>query len=75
MANLGGGFMADYDILNYGFPPPPPSELSGPCGRGTLTSYESLMPMLVSGDSEAYLHMAKIFANYQVRTDSSCGFD
>ncbi|GAQ84856.1 hypothetical protein KFL_002090080 [Klebsormidium nitens] len=69
MANLGGGFMSDYDILNYGFPPPPASELSGPCGRGTLTSYESLMPMLVSGDSEAYIHMAKLFANYQVQND------
>jgi hypothetical protein len=74
MANLGGGFMADYDILNYGFPPPPALELDGPCGRGPLTSYENLMPMLVAGDADAYIHLAKLFADYQVGRRACCWY-
>lgn len=56
----GGGFMCDYDVVNYGFSPRP---------AGPLTIYERSVPCLVSGAASEYLRVARFFAGYQVGPD------
>ncbi|PWU09589.1 MAG: hypothetical protein C5B47_03230 [Verrucomicrobia bacterium] len=55
VAQQGGGFMCDYDVINYGFHP---REI------GELTVYERHVPCLVSGTAEEFLRMCHLFANY-----------
>lgn len=62
VAARGGGWMADYDLFNYGYPP------QEPFPRMTLFARPSV-PCLASGTAEAFLQTARMFADY-VPTDS-----
>ena len=57
VANRGGGFMCDYDVLNKGgFRPL--HEMPN-----KLTAYQHFVPCLVSGSAESFLYACRIFAN------------
>lgn len=60
VAQAGGGFMCDYDVVNYGFRPRP---------AGKLTLYERSVPCLVSGTAAEYERVARFFAAYEVEAD------
>lgn len=65
VAVQGGGFMSDYDVINYGFHP---REV------GELTLYERHVPCLVSGTAEEFLRMCKIFATYRANLKDRVGW-
>ena len=56
VAEQGGGFMCDYDVINYSFQP---NEFKN------LTIYSGAVPCLVSGSKDEFLRMCKIFAEYR----------
>ncbi|MGH8046382.1 MAG: hypothetical protein ACREKL_03980 [Chthoniobacterales bacterium] len=60
VAQAGGGFMCDYDVVNYGFRPRP---------VGNLALYERSVPCLVSGTATEYERVARFFAAYEVMSD------
>jgi hypothetical protein len=60
VAQAGGGFMCDYDVINYGFRPRP---------VGNLALYERSVPCLVSGTAAEYERVARLFAAYEVMPD------
>jgi hypothetical protein len=60
VAQAGGGFMCDYDVVNYGFTPRP---------AGRLALYERSVPCLVSGTAAEYERVARFFAAYAVAPD------
>lgn len=60
VAALGGGFMCDYDVINYAFEP---REV------GAMTVYERHVPCLVSGTREECMRICHLFADY--RADSA----
>ncbi len=60
VAQAGGGFMCDYDVINYGF---------GPRPVGKLALYERSVPCLVSGTAAEYDRVARFFAAYTVAAD------
>lgn len=57
VAQQGGGFMCDYDVINYGFAP---REI------GPLTTYDRYVPCLVSGTSAEFMRAVGWFANQKV---------
>ena len=57
VAAMGGGFMSDFDLFNYGFP------RQDPYPRITLFARPAV-PCLVSGPAEGYLQIVRMFANY-----------
>lgn len=56
VARQGGGFMCDYDVINYSFEP---REV------GEIMVYERHVPCLVSGTSEEFLRICGVFAGYR----------
>ena len=60
VAQAGGGFMCDYDVINYSFRPQP---------VGNLALYERSVPCLVSGTAAEYERVARFFAAYAVTPD------
>lgn len=60
VAQAGGGFMCDYDVINYNFRPRP---------VGNLALYERSVPCLVSGTAAEYERVARFFASYAVAPD------
>jgi len=56
VANKGGGYMCDYDVLNNG------NFKSLQETPGKLTSYQAHVPCLVSGSAAGFLNACKIFA-------------
>jgi hypothetical protein len=60
VAQAGGGFMCDYDVINYGFRPRP---------VGNLALYERSVPCLVSGTAAEYERVARLFAAHMVESD------
>jgi hypothetical protein len=68
MAVVGGGWMSDSDVIPYCFAPyTPPEDL-------TFWSYgKSIVPCLVSGNSEHYTCVAKIFAEWEGQTNLENG--
>ncbi|MDD5198737.1 MAG: hypothetical protein PHC88_02960 [Terrimicrobiaceae bacterium] len=60
VAQAGGGFMCDYDVVNYGFRPRP---------VGKMALYERSVPCLVSGTAAEYERVARFFAAYSVASD------
>jgi len=60
VAQAGGGFMCDYDVVNYSFRPRP---------VGNLALYERSVPCLVSGTAAEYERVARLFAAYTVAPD------
>lgn len=58
VAQQGGGFMSDYDVINYSFEPREPGE---------LTLYDRFVPCLVSGKREEFLRAIRWFANQKTR--------
>ena len=60
VAQAGGGFMCDYDVVNYNFRPRP---------VGNLALYERSVPCLVSGSAVEYERVARLFAAYVVAPD------
>lgn len=57
VAQQGGGFMCDYDVINYAFAPRPVSK---------LTTYDRYVPCLVSGTQEEFMRAVGWFADYKV---------
>jgi hypothetical protein len=60
VAQAGGGFMCDYDVVNYSFAPRP---------AGRMAIYERSVPCLVSGTAAEYARIARFFAAYAVAAD------
>jgi len=52
VAEQGGGFMSDYDVINYSFAPREPGE---------LTTYDRWIPCLVSGVRDEFLRVVDWF--------------
>lgn len=65
VAQQGGGFMCDYDVINYGFLPRE---------AGELTVYERHVPCLVSGTAEEFLRLCKVFATYRADSKDRVGW-
>jgi len=65
VAHQGGGFMCDYDVINYSFPP---REV------GDMTVYERHVPCLVSGTSEEFLRICELFATYHADSKDRVGW-
>lgn len=57
VAQQGGGFMSDYDVINYSFEPHEP---------GPLTTYDRYVPCLVSGTQEEFMRAVRWFAEQKV---------
>ncbi len=57
VAERGGGFMADYDVINYAFVPRPP---------GRLTTHERFVPCVVSGTAAEFRRAVEWFAEQKV---------
>ena len=57
VAQQGGGFMSDYDVINYHFQP---REV------GALTTYDRWIPCLVSGTAQEFLRTVEWFAREPV---------
>lgn len=74
MANIGGGIMTDYDVMNYGWTPQltigkhhkSKSELAKMLSSGTLHCMQNHVPSVVVGDGSAFLNMAMHILNYKV---------
>lgn len=64
VAQAGGGFMCDYDVINYGFVPR---------DAGELTLYERSVPCLVSGTAAEFMRVARLFAAYQPKRSDKLG--
>lgn len=56
VAAQGGGFMCDYDVVNYSF---------APREAGEMTVYERHVPCLVSGTRDEFLRICQLFADYR----------
>lgn len=56
VADMGGGFMCDYDVMNNGLKPFPVPQ------RLTVYQTENACPSLVGGSREEFMRMARIFA-------------
>jgi len=65
VANKGGGFMCDYDVLNKGFKP-------GQRFPDMLTCYQRSCPSLVSGAAHHFLHACRIFATCDPHKAGAC---
>lgn len=57
VARQGGGFMSDYDVINYAFAPRP---------AGALTTHERFVPCLVSGTAGEYLRAVRWFEEQEL---------
>lgn len=57
VAQQGGGFMSDYDVINYSF---------APREAGALTTYDRWIPCLVSGTAAEFFRAVKWFAEEPV---------
>jgi hypothetical protein len=57
VAQQGGGFMSDYDVINYNFEPQ---------DYGALTTYEYYIPCLASGDASEFRRAIAWFAKYKM---------
>lgn len=57
VAEQGGGFMCDYDVMNYAFEPRKP---------GPLTTYDRWIPCLVSGSREEFLRVVEWFTRQRI---------
>jgi len=57
VAEQGGGFMSDYDVINYGFEPRQ---------AGKLTIYQRWVPSMVGGTRDEFLRAVRWFSNYRV---------
>ncbi len=65
VAKQGGGFMCDYDVINYGFCPREIDE---------LTVYERHVPCLVSGTAKEFLRVCHLFASYRADLKDRVGW-
>ena len=52
MAVIGGGLMTDNDVININVPPPPGCDTLP--NNGKLTTHDSHVPSVISGDSNAF---------------------
>jgi len=57
VAQQGGGFMCDYDVINYSF---------APRAADKLTTYDRYVPCLVSGSSAEFMRAVGWFADQKV---------
>ncbi|XP_071812727.1 uncharacterized protein [Apostichopus japonicus] len=62
MAAVGGGWMADYDVLPFHLP-----KCTKPFNRGEFTAYQLYTPCLVSANSSEYTRIARLMADIQWR--------
>ena len=58
MVQVGGGWMVDYDVINYAFRPQPP-------GDGLTLYAGSCCPCVTSGTTEDYASAIQTFATYE----------
>lgn len=65
VAAQGGGFMCDYDVMNYSFMPHP---------VGEITVYERHVPCLVSGTRDEFLRICRLFADYKADAADRVGW-
>ena len=56
MANVGGGWMADYDVVPLTLP-----ACAAPANSGRYTTYEDFVPALVSASADEYLRVTRLF--------------
>jgi hypothetical protein len=61
VAQQGGGFMCDYDVINYSFEPRPFDQLTV-----YARNEEQYVPCLVSGTSSEFMRAVGWFASYRV---------
>ena len=52
MAAIGGGLMTDNDVININVPPPPKCDTLP--NNGKLTTHDSHVPSMISGDAAAF---------------------
>jgi len=65
VAEQGGGFMCDYDVINYSFTPLP---------VGEITVFERHVPCLVSGTPEEFMRICRLFADYRADAADRVGW-
>lgn len=65
VAAQGGGFMCDYDVINYSF---------APRDADAMTVYERHVPCLVSGTADEFFRICELFANYRADSADKVGF-
>lgn len=61
MAQVGGGVMIDYDVINYSLSPS--NQIIFNPYEDKLTVYQQHVPCVVFGSGEQYLNICKIFMN------------
>eukprot|EP00898_Chlorokybus_atmophyticus_P006941 jgi/Chlat1/7248/Chrsp58S00540 len=66
MASIGGGLMADFDVLNVGLKPMPGCQLPN---NGNLTTHQNKVPCLVSGSASEYERMVASFAGINLEQE------
>lgn len=65
VAEQGGGFMCDYDVINYSFEPR---------AAGAMTVHAGCVPCLVSGTRDEYLRICELFAKYRADLKDRVGW-
>jgi hypothetical protein len=68
MANIGGGIMLDYDVMNYGFTPDDVRYIPEKC-----LMLDQNSPCAVVGDQIAFLSACRTFMDYQVKETDLAG--
>lgn len=63
----GGGYMSDWDTINYSFPPRPTYR--------RLMSFSGPVPALISGSAEEYTRIARHFINFKPTPDMKVASD
>ena len=58
MANIGGGWIADYDVAPLALP-----ACAAPANGGAFTTYEGFIPSLVSATASEYLRVSRLFGS------------
>ena len=57
MANVGGGWLTDYDVFNVNLPPPPNCDWLP--NDGKFTTRDAFIPAVTTGTSDEFLRVAR----------------